>query len=95
MGRSSGSYIVAANPRGPHRANQPSLMSSDSNETAETSTIGRSAAGLHGLHHLEKQAYFRGPFRKIIETKISFLIVCWWLWLLYAHIFHSLVSTKS
>ena len=43
MGPSSGSYIVAANPRGLHRANQPTLMSSDSNETDETSAIGRSA----------------------------------------------------
>lgn len=53
MGPSSGSYIVAANPRGLRRANQPSPTSSDSNETDETSTIGRSA--IHGLHLLEKK----------------------------------------
>lgn len=48
MGPSSGSYIVAVNPRGPHRANQPSLISLDYNETDETSIIGGSA--IHDLH---------------------------------------------
>lgn len=41
MGPSSGSYIVAANPRRLRRANQSSRTSTDSNETDETSTIGR------------------------------------------------------
>lgn len=36
---------MAANPRGLHRANQPSLVSSDSNETDETSTIGSMEGG--------------------------------------------------
>lgn len=43
MGPSSGSYIVAAKPRGLHRANQPSLTSLDSNETDEASTIDQNA----------------------------------------------------
>lgn len=49
MGPSSGSYIVAENPRGLHRANQTSPPSSDSNETDEMATVGRRA--IHGLHH--------------------------------------------
>lgn len=49
MGPSSGSYIVAADPRRLPRAEQPRLQSLDSNETDETSTIGRSeTSGLHG-----------------------------------------------
>lgn len=51
MGPSSGSYIVAADPRRLPRAKQPSLQSLDSNETHETSTIGRSeTSGLHGTN---------------------------------------------